>query len=291
MKKNRLWIPAFVVVSIIIWVIGLFMGNGDPIDIYGDPAVQNAHMPAFITYNLVHYGAPVISALVVAFVVGIAWLTMGKKPALSMIAFALFIAFIYEDMGIRTGWVFGPYYHTTLEGVKIGTVPLVVVCLWTFVIYAAWTMINLFLDGTPVQSNFSVSRNIFGAVTGAMVLTTFDLGADPFFVSNGWWVWFKGGVYAGVPIHNYVGWMALGIVTLLVHSFDLKQHEVLDLTIAPKWKQILTVVPILPYGLFWVLFMIANPEGYIGLIVFFVMGIPFVLSLKRWFDWYKSVRA
>ena len=109
--------------------------------------------------------------------------------------------------------------------------------------------------------------------------------------ANKWWVWFEGGAFAGVPFHNYVGWMALGIVTLLVHNFDFGQQEKIDLTTAPKWKQTMTIIPVILYGIFWVFFTAVNPDGYLGLVVFFVVGIPFLLALKRWFDWYKAVRA
>ena len=290
MKKSRLWLPIFMAVSIILWVITLILTPGDPIAIYGDPEVFNAHLP-ILSYGATRILCPVIGVAMVLLFGAHAWITMGKKPAVSMIGLALFIAFFFEEIGIRTGWVFGPYFHCSIEGPKLDTVPLFVVCVWVACIYIGWSLSNLILDGTPTQTDFKTSRLFLGALLGAMITTTMDLGADPFCVSNGWWVWYRGGVYAGVPLHNYVGWMALGMLTILVHGFDFRQQQMTPLNTLAKWKKIATVLPLCSYGVLWVAFTLLNPEGFVGLVVFFAMGIPFVIACTKWVRWYKAAAA
>ena len=94
MKKSRLWLPIFMAVSIILWVITLILTPGDPIAIYGDPEVFNAHLP-ILSYGATRILCPVIGVAMVLLFGAHAWITMGKKPAVSMIGLALFIAFFF----------------------------------------------------------------------------------------------------------------------------------------------------------------------------------------------------
>ena len=131
---------------------------------------------------------------------------LGWKPALRMVGVSMAIVYALEEIGVHTGIVFGRYYFTPLMGPKLDVIPIAVFCGWVALIYIAWVVTNLLIDGSPTPTRHTSNLIIFRAVVGALVITTFDLIADPIGVASGWWVWLDGGAFYGVPIQNYVGW-------------------------------------------------------------------------------------
>ena len=217
-----------------------------------------------------------------------AWKMLGLKPALSMVGAGIVIAYGLEEFGVHTGIIYGRYYFTSMMGPKLDVIPVALVCLWILLLYLAYTMTNLILDGSPVQTNFSVGRIIFGAVMGALVVTTIDLNADPFAADNGWWVWQDGGPYFGVPYHNFAGWFFVAFVSYVVHGFQLKREQLTDLNEAGKGTRLLSIAPVLIYGVATLAFIVINFNGQLGLVTVYLMGIPLLFSLYKWIKWYKK---
>ena len=292
MLKKRLWLLIFFVISIALWVASVVLTDGDPIKKYGDPEWFGMFPGLEYSYDMIWWSFSIAGFFMIGTVLFLAWNVIGRKGAISMVVIALLIAFFFEDIGIRTGLVFGPYFHTSIEGFKLGTVPFGVIAGWTMFVFIGWVLANLIIDGSPTPTSHSVPRIILGSVVGALVTTTMDLGFDPFFVANGFWVWFEGGTFAGVPIHNYVGWVALCVLTLIVHGIDFRQHDqesgLETLDGAPTWKRLLTIFSVVEYGFIWVFFTLINVDGYVGLVVFFAMGVPFIVALTKWITWYRA---
>ena len=46
------------------------------------------------------------------------------------------------------------------------------------------------------------------AAIAALVMTGWDMDIDPGMARAGIWVWERGGPYFGVPLRNYLGWLA-----------------------------------------------------------------------------------
>ncbi|QJC22240.1 carotenoid biosynthesis protein [Arcanobacterium buesumense] len=124
-----------------------------------------------------------------------------------MIGSDLGIAYVLEEIGVHTGLIFVRYYFTALMGLKLDVIPIAVVSGWVTLLYIAWVITNLLIDGSPIPTRHTPSLIVLRAVVGALVVTTFDLNYDPIAVENGWWVWLDGDSYFGVPVHNYVGWL------------------------------------------------------------------------------------
>ncbi len=59
---------------------------------------------------------------------------------------------------------------------------------------------------------------------------------------------------------------------------------------APLWKQIASVIPLISFFFMWVTFVILNTEGFVGIVTFFAIGVPFIAATKRWIDWFKAAR-
>lgn len=215
---------------------------------------------------------------------------MGWKPSFKMVAAGIVIAYGLEEFGVHTGLIYGRYYFTSMMGPKLDVIPVALVCLWILLLYIAFTMTNLILDGSPIMTNFSVGRIVFGAAVGALLVTTIDLNADPFAASNGWWVWVDGGPYFGVPIHNFVGWFFVAFVSYVVHGFQLKGERdvAFNLSLASKGVRILTIAPLLIYAVAVVAFLFINFNGQLGLITVYVMGLPLLFASYKWYKWYKE---
>ena len=130
---------------------------------------------------------------------------LGWKLALKMVGVSMAIVYALEEIGVHTGILFSRYYFTPLMGPKLDVIPVAVVCGWVVLIYIAWVVTNLLIDGSPIPTSHTPDLIIFRALVGSLVITTFDLNADHIGVGNGCWVWLDGGVYFGVTIHNYVG--------------------------------------------------------------------------------------
>lgn len=110
-----------------------------------------------------------------------------------------------ERLGSTTGFPFGEYEYTGALEPTLGDVPLIVPLAW-------------FAMGVPA---LEVGRLIAGARVAAVLvatvaLTAWDLFLDPQMVDNGYWEWAVDGVYEGIPLSNYLGWLGTGVVVLAV---------------------------------------------------------------------------
>ena len=110
-----------------------------------------------------------------------------------------------EKLGTTTGFPFGEYAYTGELQPAIGGVPAIVPLAW-------------FAMGVPA---LEVARRIVGGrwaavVVAALALTAWDLFLDPQMVGEGYWAWAVDGVYRGIPLSNYAGWVLTGLVVLAV---------------------------------------------------------------------------
>jgi len=212
---------------------------------------------------------------------------LGWKPALRFVGVGMAIAYVIEEIGVHTGIVFGRYYFTPLMGPKLDVIPIAIICFWVSLSYIAWVVTNLLIDDSPTPIRHSPYMIIFRAVVGALIITTFDIIADPFAVANGWWVWLDGGSFFGVPIHNYVGWFIVAFVSYLVHGYQLRGEQLPSVELASVSVRRLSIAPLAMYGLSGIIFMFINFAGQLGLISFYLFGIPFLVAAWKWIVWYK----
>ena len=212
---------------------------------------------------------------------------LGWKPALRFVGVGMAIAYVIEEIGVHTGIVFGRYYFTPIMGPKLDVIPIAIICFWVSLSYIAWVVTNLLIDDSPTPIRHTPYMIIFRAIVGALIITTFDIIADPFAVANGWWVWLDGGAFFGVPIHNYVGWFIVAFVSYLVHGYQLRREQLPSIELASLGVRRLSIVPLAMYGLSGIIFIFINFAGQLGLISFYLFGIPFLVAAWKWVVWYK----
>ena len=146
------------------------------------------------------------SVVVVAFaattfaVTAVHW---GAGRAAAAFALVVVTTFAIEVVGSRTGFPFGDYDYTGALQPTVAGVPIIVPLAW-------------FAMGIPaLEVGHRIVRSRLGAVVvGAAALTAWDLFLDPQMVDAGYWEWAAEGDYHGIPLSNFAGWLAVGVVVL-----------------------------------------------------------------------------
>jgi uncharacterized membrane protein len=130
----------------------------------------------------------------------------GLRSILVFATFCTVIGNIVENMGVVTGFPFGPYYFVELMGPKLLHVPILLGLAYIGMAYVAWNVASLILSG----SHTSTTRLHFLALPAlaSIIMTAWDLAQDPVWatVLHGW-IWRYGGAWFGVPLSNYLGWL------------------------------------------------------------------------------------
>ena len=105
-----------------------------------------------------------------------------------------------EHVGTATGRPFGAYGYTGALRPQVAGVPAIVPLAWFAMAVPARESAHAALahHSTP-------ARRI---ALGAVALTAWDLFLDPQMVGEGYWRWVRAGRYRGIPVTNYLGWLA-----------------------------------------------------------------------------------
>lgn len=107
------------------------------------------------------------------------------------------ITFSIEALGVETGLVFGDYVYGTTLGFHVIGVPLVIGFNWVLVVV-----------GSVKVAKKITGNNIFAAILGGSISTTFDYFLEPVAIKMDYWTWAGG----DIPIQNYVAWFVIATV-------------------------------------------------------------------------------
>ncbi len=117
----------------------------------------------------------------------------------------LLIGNIFENVGVRTGFPFGPYYFTDLMGPKLSVVPIQLGLAYLGMAYLSWTLACLILGN--MRSPLGGSRVVTLPLVAAFIMVAWDFSQDPVWSTVlHLWIWRQGGAYFGVPMSNFLGW-------------------------------------------------------------------------------------
>jgi putative membrane protein len=122
----------------------------------------------------------------------------GTVAAARMAGAVVAVAWASEAVGAATGIPFGDYGYTDLLHPQLLDVPLLIPLAWLMMLPAAW----------------AVAARITGRIGGvgfvvvsALAMTAWDLSLDPQMVAWGLWTWDDPGLYFGIPLVNFAGWL------------------------------------------------------------------------------------
>ena len=133
--------------------------------------------------------------------VAAAWARSGPRFALALAGLGFLVGYLSEVVGVATGFPFSEYLYTERLQPQLLDVPIVIPLAWAMMAYPAWRVGEL-VGSTPVAR----------AVVAAGALTAWDVALDPQMVGIGYWEWPNGGAYVGIPLVNFLGWFAVGLV-------------------------------------------------------------------------------
>lgn len=163
--------------------------------------------------------------------------TMGWRRTVSFTLITWFVAFSAEWYSTRYGFPFGPYRYLentrTIE-LYISNVPFMDSLSFTFLLYAsnalALCLVLPTLKGdrsTALADDLEHRHSTSVILLSAFLFAWIDAVIDPLSVRGDRWflgkifVYPNGGIYFGVPISNFLGWVVVGLVSLtLFKSID-----------------------------------------------------------------------
>jgi len=170
----------------------------------------------------------ILSFLVIIVIHGLK--TLGARELLIFFLIAYGIVLLYEYGGVMWGELIGVrYYYTDLLGPKfLGKIPYIIPLVWSMSLYCAFTMTNIIFN--RIRTNHDSWEQIskqwllkiigMGIVTG-LIMASWDLINDPVMVAMGAWNWPDGGLYYGISLWNYEGWIEISALIFVLFSFYL----------------------------------------------------------------------
>ena len=121
------------------------------------------------------------------------------------------LGWLVEVVGQASGFPFGSYQYTPLLQPQLAGVPVLIPLAWLMMMPPAWAM-ALVIAGAQLGWRARVRR----AAVAALAFTAWDLFLDPQMVAWNAWVWAVPGVYFGIPLQNFVGWLLVAFCVSLL---------------------------------------------------------------------------
>ena len=129
------------------------------------------------------------------------WRYLGPKGAtLSLLSLSV-LGFAVETTGTTTGFPYGPFYYGDSLGPKLAD-------LVPYLLPLSW--VPLVLGGVAATAPGGKTGpwcRVRWVLSAAVLLALVDGVLDPGAAALGFWVWPEGGIYYGVPVTNYLGWL------------------------------------------------------------------------------------
>jgi putative membrane protein len=143
----------------------------------------------------------------------------GLRPVLVFFVASVAISLALELTGTLFGWPFGAYSYTEMFGPKIlDEVPPAIPLSWFYMGLTSFVLARVIVARWGGRDSLVPS-----VIIGALLLTAWDLVLDPAMahesLSLQYWVWEQTGPYMGVPLVNFLGWIATGVLFMGVASF------------------------------------------------------------------------
>lgn len=121
--------------------------------------------------------------------------------------FLLFLytsGFFIEWLGVYTGKIFGQYTYGNTLGFKLLDIPIIIGINWVIVVYACGSLAQKLTAPVFVK-----------IIIGSSLMVVSDYFIEPFAMRYNLWQWKS----TGVPVHNYLGWAACGIMMQALYFY------------------------------------------------------------------------
>jgi putative membrane protein len=168
----------------------------------------------------------VIAIILLAVPVCIGCIMFGKTRAMVCIILLGLFSLTIETIGIHTGFPYSFFQYELELGQKLfGTTP------WT--VFFGWfpLVIGSYVFSRLIMKNKS---NVLTYLSFILILVLTDLVLDPGSVARGFWSYEIDGLWYGVPLVNFLGWVFSGSIAYgIIHAIG---------TLIPKQVSVLAIV-------------------------------------------------
>ena len=206
--------------------------------------------------------------------------TLGPRRAAWFFSLAAVISWCFEEAGVATGLVYGPYHYSAMLGARLGHVPILIPLAWFMMLYPSWRVAQVLIPPPSPRPRWPFL--LAQSAVAAMVITAWDTVMDPSMTAAGYWIWRHPGPYFGVPLHNYAGWL-LTTFTIYFLTALLFARQPLPLNaLQPLTSDAFAALPILLYAWFALRYTVNEPVAAFHIIALFSMGFPAILATLRW---------
>jgi putative membrane protein len=209
--------------------------------------------------------------VLVSFALVHCWAVEGfRGMALFFVASAI-VSYVMEEIGVRTGLIYGAYHYSDLLGTKLGHVPVIIPLAWFMMIYPSWMVAREILRVTNTHSIVGITAQ---AIVAAWVMTAWDVVMDPGMAAQGNWVWERGGAYFGVPPQNYFGWLLTTFLVYWIAGWLWKSRK-------DGKTKLFEALPVIVYSFFAVRYVATNRFPELQIIALFSMGMPALVATAQ----------
>ena len=213
---------------------------------------------------------------------------LGARTSWIFLAIAAVLGWLAEQAGSTLGWFFGSYHYTDVLGPRLGAVPMVIPLMWFGLAYIGFLMASLVLWRQPVPPASGWKAGALAALLASMIVTAFDLGADPYFVYvlKAWIMTEKDGGWFGETVKGFEGWMIVSFTIVAVFQAIARPLAVTGSGVAARRA---ALVPILVYAGMMVFQVAMTQPVALRIIAFYAMGIPCAIALMAWSQWARPL--
>ena len=185
------------------------------------------------------------------------------------------VSWIYEEIGVETGLIYGAYHYTDVLGAKLGHVPILIPLAWFMMIYPSYVIANHI---TSNKKYSTISQLVLVSLLSAGIMTAWDFVVDPFLSgpTQKAWVWENGGLYFGVPLQNFAGWMATTFTVYLLYRLFECRFQLYS-----KIPTSIGLLPVMAYGFMMMANIIPGEPPQLQFIGPSIMGIPIMIALVQ----------
>lgn len=189
----------------LLWLLVVLLAIEELIGIeYRTAALTVLHLGILLTFALVHGS-----------------LRYGLKGIVAFAVICLLVSNAIENIGVATGFPFGPYHYTDALGPKLGYVPLMIGPAYLGMGYLSWVLATVIVG--DVKREADGAQTLVTPLIGAFVMVLWDLSMDPMASTVAqWWIWEQGGGFFGVPLQNFLGWYLTVFAFMLVFALYLR---------------------------------------------------------------------
>ncbi len=186
---------------------------------------------------------------------------LGLRNSFFLLMIISLIPVLVEGISVKTGLPYGVFAYSDKLGWKIlNTVPWVLIISYP----------PILLGSISLTSQLGQSKSRFKlSILGSIINTIVDMVIDPAAVFIGFWAWDKKGVYYGVPLINFFGWLFTSFLYInIFYLFIDGLKKDLGLVPLSVSKSLLWIV------FFWTGYLLSNQiliPAIIGLIIQSVM--------------------